>query len=164
MAIIMRLDVMLAKRKVRSNVLAEAIGITESNLSLLKSGKVTRRALRDTRGHLPVPPMPARRPARVRSGCQRIRLAQSGVERRIVATDAQSAGGLMSVERRALLSFLAASPLCAALAPWTRVLADKRLPASAADALDVFELEAIAQRLVPAAHWGYLQSGRVRHW
>lgn len=40
MAIIMRLDVMLAKRKVRSNVLAEAIGITESNLSLLKSGKV----------------------------------------------------------------------------------------------------------------------------
>ena len=40
MAIIMRLDVMLAKRKVRSNALAEAIGITESNLSLLKSGKV----------------------------------------------------------------------------------------------------------------------------
>jgi putative transcriptional regulator len=40
MAIIVRLDVMLAKRKVRSNVLAEAIGITEANLSLLKSGKV----------------------------------------------------------------------------------------------------------------------------
>jgi putative transcriptional regulator len=40
MAIVMRLDVMLAKRKVRSNALAEAIGITESNLSLLKSGKV----------------------------------------------------------------------------------------------------------------------------
>ena len=40
MAIIMRLDVMLAKRKIRSNALAEAIGITESNLSLLKSGKV----------------------------------------------------------------------------------------------------------------------------
>ncbi len=40
MAIVVRLDVMLAKRKVRSNVLAEAIGITESNLSLLKSGKV----------------------------------------------------------------------------------------------------------------------------
>jgi putative transcriptional regulator len=36
----MRLDVMLAKRKIRSNALAEAIGITESNLSLLKSGKV----------------------------------------------------------------------------------------------------------------------------
>jgi putative transcriptional regulator len=31
---------MMAKRQVRSNVLARAIGITESNLSLLKSGKV----------------------------------------------------------------------------------------------------------------------------
>ncbi len=40
MPIIVRLDVMLAKRKVRSNVLAAAIGITEANLSLLKSGKV----------------------------------------------------------------------------------------------------------------------------
>jgi putative transcriptional regulator len=30
----------LAQRKVRSKELAEAIGITESNLSLLKSGKV----------------------------------------------------------------------------------------------------------------------------
>jgi putative transcriptional regulator len=40
MPIIVRLDVMLAKRKVRSNVLASAIGITEANLSLLKSGKV----------------------------------------------------------------------------------------------------------------------------
>ena len=40
MPIIMRLDVMLAKRKIRSNALAAAIGITEANLSLLKSGKV----------------------------------------------------------------------------------------------------------------------------
>lgn len=40
MAIVVRLDVMLAKRRVRSNVLARAIGITEANLSLLKSGKV----------------------------------------------------------------------------------------------------------------------------
>jgi len=40
MPIILRLDVMLARRKVRSNVLARAIGITEANLSLLKSGKV----------------------------------------------------------------------------------------------------------------------------
>jgi putative transcriptional regulator len=40
MPIIVRLDVILAKRQVRSNVLARAIGITESNLSLLKSGKV----------------------------------------------------------------------------------------------------------------------------
>lgn len=40
MPIIVNLDVMLARRKVRSKDLAEAIGITESNLSLLKSGKV----------------------------------------------------------------------------------------------------------------------------
>ncbi|QTC91316.1 helix-turn-helix domain-containing protein [Brevundimonas goettingensis] len=40
MPIVLRLDVVLARRKVRSNVLARAIGITEANLSLLKSGKV----------------------------------------------------------------------------------------------------------------------------
>jgi len=40
MPIIIRLDVMLAKRKVRSNELAQAIGITQANLSLLKSEKV----------------------------------------------------------------------------------------------------------------------------
>ncbi len=40
MPVIVNLDVVLAQRKVRSNVLARAIGITESNLSLLKSGKV----------------------------------------------------------------------------------------------------------------------------
>ena len=36
----MNLDVMLAKRKMRSKELAERIGITEQNVSLLKSGKV----------------------------------------------------------------------------------------------------------------------------
>jgi putative transcriptional regulator len=40
MAIIVNLDVMLAKRKMRSKVLAELVGITEQNISLLKSGKV----------------------------------------------------------------------------------------------------------------------------
>ncbi|HEY8065881.1 MAG TPA: helix-turn-helix transcriptional regulator [Methylosinus sp.] len=40
MPIIMRLDVMLAKRRMRSKALARAIGVTEANLSLLKSGKV----------------------------------------------------------------------------------------------------------------------------
>ncbi|MBL9049203.1 MAG: helix-turn-helix transcriptional regulator [Tabrizicola sp.] len=38
--IVVRLDVMLARRKMRSRELAEKIGITEQNLSLLKSGKV----------------------------------------------------------------------------------------------------------------------------
>ncbi len=40
MAIVVNLDVMLAKRKMRSKELAERIGITEQNVSLLKSGKV----------------------------------------------------------------------------------------------------------------------------
>lgn len=40
MAVIVNLDVMLAKRKMRSKELAERIGITEQNVSLLKSGKV----------------------------------------------------------------------------------------------------------------------------
>jgi putative transcriptional regulator len=40
MGIIVNLDVMLARRKMRSKELAEAVGITEANLSLLKSGKV----------------------------------------------------------------------------------------------------------------------------
>ena len=40
MGIVVRLDVMLAMRKVRSKDLAASIGITEANLSLLKSGKV----------------------------------------------------------------------------------------------------------------------------
>jgi putative transcriptional regulator len=40
MPIIVNLDVMLARRKVRSNELAKAVGITETNLSLLKSGRV----------------------------------------------------------------------------------------------------------------------------
>ena len=40
MPIVVRLDVVMARRKVRSNVLARAVGISETNLSLLKSGKV----------------------------------------------------------------------------------------------------------------------------
>ena len=40
MTIVVNLDVMLAKRKMRSKDLAERIGITEQNVSLLKSGKV----------------------------------------------------------------------------------------------------------------------------
>ena len=39
MAIIVNLDVMLAKRKMRSKELAVIIGITTANLSILKSGK-----------------------------------------------------------------------------------------------------------------------------
>lgn len=40
MPIVVHLDVMLARRKMRSRELAERVGITEANISLLKSGKV----------------------------------------------------------------------------------------------------------------------------
>lgn len=40
MGIIINLDVMLAKRKVKSKDLAAAIGLTEQSLSLIKTGKV----------------------------------------------------------------------------------------------------------------------------
>ena len=40
MAIVVNLDVMLARRKMRSRELAERVGITEQNISMLKSGKV----------------------------------------------------------------------------------------------------------------------------
>ncbi len=46
MPIVINLDIALAKKKMRSKELAEAIGITEQNLSVLKTGKA--RALRFT--------------------------------------------------------------------------------------------------------------------
>jgi putative transcriptional regulator len=39
MAIIINLDVMLAKRKMQLNELSDLVGITVSNLSVLKTGK-----------------------------------------------------------------------------------------------------------------------------
>ena len=39
MPIIVNLDVMLARRKMRLNTLAESVGITPQNLSVLKTGK-----------------------------------------------------------------------------------------------------------------------------
>ena len=39
MSIVINLDVMFAKRKMRSNELASLIGITEQNLSVLKNGR-----------------------------------------------------------------------------------------------------------------------------
>jgi putative transcriptional regulator len=40
MPITVQLDIMLARRKVKSKDLAEHVGITEANMSLLKQGKV----------------------------------------------------------------------------------------------------------------------------
>ncbi|MCG8442359.1 MAG: helix-turn-helix transcriptional regulator [Caulobacterales bacterium] len=40
MPIVVTLDVMLARRKMKAKDLAAAVGITEQNLSLLRTGKV----------------------------------------------------------------------------------------------------------------------------
>ena len=66
-------------------------------------------------------------------------------------------------DRRAFLKFLAASPLYAggvglsgsalAQAPAAELVT------RAGDALDVFDLEAVARRNIPPAHWGYLMTG-----
>ena len=40
MPIVVQLDILLARRKVKSRDLAEFVGITEANMSLLKQGKV----------------------------------------------------------------------------------------------------------------------------
>lgn len=56
--------------------------------------------------------------------------------------------------RRELLRWMLASPLLAGAS-----FAEEAVPASPRDALDVFDFEAAARRIVPPAHWGYLQSG-----
>ena len=62
--------------------------------------------------------------------------------------------------RRDFLRFLAASPLLAGLGSLA-AFADggEPLAESAAKALDVFELEAIAKKNLPPAHWGYIATG-----
>ena len=62
--------------------------------------------------------------------------------------------------RRDFLLFLAASPLLAGLGSLA-AFADggEPLAESAAKALDVFELEAIAKKNLPPAHWGYMATG-----
>ena len=63
-------------------------------------------------------------------------------------------------DRRAFLAWLAASPLAASAgAALAQAVGETPLPASAAEALDVFDLERVAQRNIPVAHWGYLQTG-----
>jgi isopentenyl diphosphate isomerase/L-lactate dehydrogenase-like FMN-dependent dehydrogenase len=60
--------------------------------------------------------------------------------------------------RRAFLKFVAGSPLLAAIPS----LAQGILPGQidkAADALDVFDFEAAAQKTLPPAHWGYMATG-----
>ena len=70
---------------------------------------------------------------------------------------------MSDLARREFLRFLAASPLLAGLGSVgaLEALADggEPLAGSAAKALDVFELEAIARKNLPPAHWGYMATG-----
>ena len=61
-------------------------------------------------------------------------------------------------ERRALLKFIAASPLLALYPALADALQTGGLE-QAAHALDVFDFETAAQKVAPPAHWGYLMSG-----
>ena len=61
-------------------------------------------------------------------------------------------------ERRALLKFLAASPLLFLSEHLAEAVQSGDLE-QAAYALDVFDFETAAQKVVPPAHWGYLMSG-----
>lgn len=61
--------------------------------------------------------------------------------------------------RRAVLKWLAASPLVAAIPAMLHAFAQGGLVTSAAEALDVFDLELAAQRILPPAHWGFLAAG-----
>jgi 4-hydroxymandelate oxidase len=64
--------------------------------------------------------------------------------------------------RRGFLCWLAATPLAAVSANPLEALgqtASSPLIKSAADALNVFELEAVARQTLPPAHWGYLSGG-----
>lgn len=60
--------------------------------------------------------------------------------------------------RRAFLKFLAASPLFANVPAIAQVLQENSIQ-KAADALDVFDLEAAARQVLPPAHWGYMATG-----
>lgn len=69
-------------------------------------------------------------------------------------------------DRRAFLKYLAASPLLFGMPrlseALTQATTDQAVEAvlkSAADALNVFDLELAARRLVPPAHWGYMATG-----
>lgn len=61
--------------------------------------------------------------------------------------------------RRALLKFLAASPLFAGAYPLLGALTQDNTLADARDALDVFDFEAAARKALPPAHWGYMATG-----
>ena len=60
--------------------------------------------------------------------------------------------------RRAFLKFLAGSPLLAGVPSAVQALGQIEID-KAADALDVFDFEALARKTLPPAHWGYMATG-----
>jgi 4-hydroxymandelate oxidase len=62
-------------------------------------------------------------------------------------------------DRRAFLKFLAASPLLAGASSVLEALSQNNTIAEAGDALDVFDFEAAARKVLPPAHWGYMATG-----
>jgi len=62
-------------------------------------------------------------------------------------------------DRRAFLTFLAASPLFAGIPAMLEAFAQESTLATAEAALDVFDFEAAARKVVPPAHWGYMATG-----
>ena len=69
MPIVINIDVMLARRKMSSGELAEKVGITPANLSILKCGKA--KAIRITR-----PRLPAGRHSGVQAGRVPVRISR----------------------------------------------------------------------------------------
>ena len=61
-------------------------------------------------------------------------------------------------DRRAFLKFVAASPLVAAIPSLGEAFQQGSIE-QAAEALDVFDFQAAAQKAIPPAHWGYLMTG-----
>ena len=64
--------------------------------------------------------------------------------------------------RRAFMKFVAGSPLFATVPSIAEAFAQQAPPSlidKAADAVDVFDFEAVARKILPPAHWGYMASG-----
>ena len=65
MEIVVNLDVMMAKRKISAGELAERVGITPANLSILKNNKAKAIRFFNAHGAVPGAQLPAGRPAGV---------------------------------------------------------------------------------------------------
>ncbi len=61
--------------------------------------------------------------------------------------------------RRELLKFIAASPLLAGDISLAQAVLQAETISDLGNALDVFDFEAAARKVVPAAHWGYMATG-----